>query len=124
MALPGLLLPVESAGRVLVDGAAVNPLPFDHLAGKADLVVAVDPSGSPINAHGVPNPLETMFATLQVMSDTILAFKLARGAPDLVIRPKVGVFRLLDFLRASAILRAADAVKAEAKERLGAMLNA
>jgi NTE family protein len=124
MALPGLLLPVESAGRVLVDGAAVNPLPFDHLAGKADLVVAVDPSGSPIDAHGVPNPLETMFATLQVMSDTILAFKLARGAPDLVIRPKVGVFRLLDFLRASAILRAADAVKAEAKERLGAMLNA
>jgi NTE family protein len=124
MALPGLLQPVESGGRVLVDGAAVNPLPFDHLVGKADLVVAVDPSGSSIDARGVPDPFETLFTTLQVMSDTILALKLARGAPDLIICPNVGVFRLLDFLRASAILRAAEPVKAEVKARLGAMLQA
>jgi NTE family protein len=124
MAFPGLLQPVESEGRVLVDGAAVNPLPFDHLIGKADLVVAVDPSGVPLDAHGVPGPWETLFTTLQVMGDTIVAHKLARGAPDLIFRPNVRVFRLLEFLRASAILRAAEPVKAEVKERLGPMLEA
>ena len=29
LAIPGLMRPVERDGRVLVDGAAVNPLPFD-----------------------------------------------------------------------------------------------
>jgi NTE family protein len=124
MAIPGLLQPVECGGRVLVDGAAVNPLPFDHLLDKADLVMAVDASGAPTDAHGVPGPFETLFTTLQVMGDTILAYKLARRAPDLIIRPNVAAFRLLDFLRASAILRAADPVKAEVKARLAAMLQA
>jgi NTE family protein len=39
------------------------------------------------------------------------------------VRPKVGTFRTLDFLQASAILRAAEPVKAEVKERLGALLK-
>jgi NTE family protein len=49
--------------------------------------------------------------------------KLKDGAPDLLIRPNVGIFRVLDFLRASAILRAAEPVKAEVKDRLGALLD-
>ena len=32
MAIPGLVRPMEIDGRVLVDGAAVNPLPFDSCA--------------------------------------------------------------------------------------------
>ena len=43
-------------------------------------------------------------------------------APDLLVQPKVGSFRALGFLQASAILRAADHVKAELKEKLGRML--
>jgi NTE family protein len=124
MALPGLLQPVEQEGRVLVDGAAVNPLPFDHLVGSADILVAIDPSAGLGAPHGVPDPWETLFATLQLMGHTIVTQKLARQAPDLLIRPPVGTFRLLDFLRASAILRAAEPVKAEIKQRLGALLGA
>ena len=45
-----------------------------------------------------------------------------RGAPDIVLRPNVGVFRTLDFLRASAILRAAEPVKADLREKLGKLL--
>ncbi|MGA8616410.1 MAG: hypothetical protein WB760_32895 [Xanthobacteraceae bacterium] len=41
---------------------------------------------------------------------------------DFVIRPNVTIFRTLDLYQASAILRAADAVKVEAKEKLGALL--
>jgi NTE family protein len=44
-------------------------------------------------------------------------------APDLIVRPNVGAFRALDFLQASAILRAAQSVKPELKEALAAMLT-
>jgi len=56
------------------------------------------------------------------MGSAIVAAKLAHAAPDLVIRPNVGIFRTLDFYRATAIMRAAEAAKAEVKERLGALL--
>ena len=48
--------------------------------------------------------------------------KVKHGAPDIVLRPNVGVFRALDFLRASAILRAAEPVKAELREKLSRLL--
>jgi NTE family protein len=58
------------------------------------------------------------------MGSAIVAAKLAHAAPDLVIHPNVGIFRTLDFYQATAILRAADAVKVEVKEKLGALLAA
>ena len=42
MAIPGLIKPVEMDGRVLIDGGAVNPLPYDLLFETADVVMAVD----------------------------------------------------------------------------------
>lgn len=123
MAIPGLVEPVELAGRILVDGAALNPLPFDHLRGCADIIVAIDCSGAATPPSGIPDPWDCLFMTLQVMSQTIVASKLAAGAPDLVIRPNVGSFRLLDFFHASAILRAADPIKAQIEKQLGALLN-
>ena len=122
MAVPGLVRPVEHDGRVLVDGAAVNPLPFDHLRGRADIVLAVDSNVGPTAPRGLPDPWESLFATLQVMSHTIVAEKLKHGPPDILIRPDVGAFRLLDFFQASAILRAAEPLKAQVKERVAELL--
>ena len=42
MAIPGLIQPVAYDGRYLIDGGAVNPLPYDLLFDHADVVVAVD----------------------------------------------------------------------------------
>jgi len=39
-----------------------------------------------------------------------------------VLRPNIGIFRMLDFFQASAILRAAEPIKAELKEKLCALL--
>ena len=92
------------------------------LRGKADVILAVDVSGGLAEGQGVPDPWESLFATISVMSHTIVTEKLRSGAPDLVVRPNVGIFRMLDFFQASAILRAAEGAKAEVKERLGALL--
>ena len=124
VALPTVMRPVVVDGRVLIDGGATNPLPFDALRGRADVIVAVDISGEPSEERrDIPSPWECVFATVLVMGSAITAEKLKHSAPDLIIRPKVGGFRTLDFLRASAILRACEPVKAQVKEKLTALLE-
>jgi NTE family protein len=124
MAIPGLFRPVTIGGRIYIDGGATDPLPFDQLAGRAEIIVAVDVYGAPEPERiDVPNAWESMFAALLIMGGAIVAAKHAHAAPDLVIRPNVAIFRTLDFYRASAILRAADAVKAEVREKLGALIG-
>jgi len=104
IALPTVMRPVVVAGRVLV--------------------VAVDISGAPTDERrDIPNPWECLLATVLVMGNAITAEKIKHGAPDLVVRPRVGAFRALDFLQASAILRAAEPVKVELKEKLAALLE-
>ena len=125
IALPGLMRPVVIGERVLIDGGATNPLPFDHLRGLADVVVAVDISGEPAeDRRDLPNPWEALVITVLVMANAIIVEKLRHSAPDLMLRPNVGIFRTLDFMQASAILRAAEPIKAEVKEKLGRLLAA
>ena len=121
MAVPGFVQPLEVGGRVLIDGGVTDPLPFGCLRGKADVIVAVDVSGSAERA-GVPDPWDSLFSAISVMGHTIVSHKLKEGAPDLVLRPNIGIFRMLDFLQASAILRAAEPIKTEVREKLGALL--
>ena len=99
IAFPGLFRPVSMDGRVLIDGGATNPLPFDQLAGRADVVVAVDVFGVPAaDRSDMPGAWESMFTTLLIMGSTIVAAKHKHAAPDLVIRPNVGIFRTPRFL--------------------------
>jgi NTE family protein len=124
MALPTLVRPIAIDDRVLVDGGATNPLPFDHLRGRADVVVAVDISGGPNDTRrDIPTPWEAILATILVMGQAITTEKLKHGAPDLIIRPNVGLFRTLDFFQASAILRVCESGKAEIRQRLAALIE-
>ena len=114
MAIPGLFRPVESAGGLLIDGGAVNPLPYDHLFGLADIVIAVDVTfGGRSRARRAPAPVASMFGAAQIMQGAITAEKIKRRAPDVLVRPKVESFGLLDFFRSGQILRAAEPMKEE-----------
>jgi NTE family protein len=124
IALPSLMRPVVIEDKVLVDGGATNPLPFDQLRGKADIVVAVDISGEPSDERrDIPSPWECLVSTVLVMGNAITTEKLKHGAPDLMVRPNVGIFRTLDFFQASAILRAAEPAKAEIRAALEALIQ-
>src|SRR5207244_2194312 len=91
VALPTVMRPVVIDGRILIDGGATNPLPFDALRGCADVVVAVDISGEPAEGRSdIPNPWECFITTVLVMGNAITTEKLKHVAPDLMIRPKVG----------------------------------
>jgi NTE family protein len=119
IAIPGLVRPVRYGGRVLVDGGAVNPLPFDHLIGRADVLVAVDVTGGPSpHAGRAPSGFAMMFGALQIMQGAIVAAKLKSYRPAIVVRPAVDRFRMLDFFDARAILAAAEPAKDELKREL------
>jgi NTE family protein len=125
IAFPGLFRPVILDDRILVDGGATNPLPFDQLAGRADFTVAVDVFGVPAEERtDLPSAWESVFTTLLIMGSTIVAAKHKHTAPDLVIRPNVAIFRTLDFYQASAIIRSAELVRPEIREKLGDLLSA
>jgi NTE family protein len=124
IAVPGLFRPVEREGRVLVDGGTTNPLPFDLLRGKADIVVAVDVSGGPTHrSGGIPTPFEALFSTIGIMAHAIVGEKLKSGAPEILLQPNVSAFGMLDFFRATPILRASEPIKDEVKSKLGALLE-
>jgi NTE family protein len=124
IALPTIMRPVVIDDRVLIDGGATNPLPYDLLRGRADVVVAVEISGPPDHTRtGVPSAIEAMIATVVLMTNSIIAAKLKHETPDLLLQPNVGRFRTLDFFQASAILRVAEPIKAELKQKLLALLG-
>jgi NTE family protein len=119
IAIPGLIRPVKIGDRLLVDGGAVNPLPFDHLIGRADVLVAVDVTGGPSPSPSrTPGGFDVMFGALQIMQGAIVAAKLKIYRPEIVVRPAVERFRLLEFFEARAILAAAEVAKDELKREI------
>jgi NTE family protein len=123
MAIPGLVQPLNLDGRVLIDGGAIDPLPFTHLTGRADVVIAVDCSVEHTGDTKVPGPWQSVFGAITVMGQAIVAEKLKHSQPDLILRPRVGFFGMFDFLQASAILRVADTMVPEIKDKIAALLE-
>jgi NTE family protein len=125
MAIPGLFRPVIFGDEVLIDGGAVNPLPYDLLFGLADIVVAIDVTfGGRSPKRRTPSPFGSMFGAAQIMQGAITAQKIKLRAPDILVRPKVEHFAVLDFFRASQILRVAEDSKEELKLKLRERMKA
>lgn len=115
-ALPGVLRPIELDGRTLIDGGFVNPVPFDLLTGHADIVAAIDVSAGPQQSGDrVPTLLETIIGSNQITLRSVTREKLKTSAPDILIRPDVGRFKVLDFFKIDEIFAASEAAKDEFK---------
>jgi NTE family protein len=124
MAIPGLVQPLQVEGRVLIDGGAVDPLPFTHLVGTADVIIAIDCSVEHGEPDKIPGPWESVFGAITVMGQAIVAEKLKHAQPDLILRPNVGFFGMFDFLQASAILRVAGQMVPEIKDKVATLIEA
>ncbi len=111
-ALPGVLRPIELDGRILVDGGFSNPVPFDLLADRADILAAIDVSAGPQQSRGqIPTLIEAIIGSNQITLRSVLREKLKASAPDIMIRPEIGHFRVLDFYKIDEIFAAAEPAK-------------
>lgn len=124
-AIPAVFRPVTRDGRMLIDGGIYNPVPFDLIEHDADIVVAVDVIGGPV-ANGLrkPSSIDLMFGATQLLMQSIIDNKLSQIRPDVLVRPPVSKFRVLDFLSIDAVLKETAAVKDEVKRKIDEAVNA
>jgi NTE family protein len=106
MAMPAVFEPVIFKDKVLIDGGAVNPLPYDLIREECDLTIAIDVSGEKTYAPGdpVPNMLESLLSTFQIMQASIVEAKKRLSQPDIYVKPALTNIRVLDFYRYKEIL--------------------
>ncbi|MER1966719.1 patatin-like phospholipase RssA [Castellaniella sp. GW247-6E4] len=160
-ALPGLFKPAQHEGRLLVDGALVNPVPVSLCrAMGADIVVAVDLNADLIGRHfepdeapppaepgalasmlsrlplglggakgaapeavDMPSIFDVLSISLNIMQVRITRSRLAGEPADVMIRPRLANFALMDYHRAAAAIdegeRAARRVLPELQDLIG-----
>ncbi|MCX7340192.1 MAG: patatin-like phospholipase family protein [Hyphomicrobiales bacterium] len=124
MAIPGLVRPVVIGDQVLIDGGAINPLPYADLMGAGTFVIAVDVCGAAfVSEARVPEPVEAMFGASQILMSALVQRMLERQPPDLMVRPHVGSFAGLDFFKSQDILAAAEPIKEQIKRSLESALG-
>jgi len=124
MALPAVFEPVLLNNMVLVDGGAVNPLPYDLIRQECDLTIAIDVSGEKTYApaNPVPNMVESILSTFQIMQASIVEAKKQLSPPDIYVKPALTNIRVLDFYRYKEILAGVQDEVAGFKETLKNLL--
>jgi len=124
MALPGIFEPSVINDTVLIDGGAVNPLPYDLLHPECDVTIAIDVSGVKEQSakDPVPNVIENILSTFQIMQASIIAAKKKISPPSLYVKPPLTNVRVLDFHRYQEILAGVEDDVAKFTEELKAFL--
>ncbi len=123
--LPGLFTPIVIGNKVLVDGGAVNPVPYDILMDNCDIVVAVSAAGQKTNPSKVelPPTYEAIFNVFQIMQNSINEEKMKRREPDIYIKPDIRDVRTLEFHRGEYIFERARPSKELLKRKLDLLIN-
>ena len=124
-AIPAVFSPVTRDGRTYIDGGIYNPVPFDLLHGKADIVIAVDVVGAPQQVAGRrPTSIDLMFGATQLLMQSIITHKLQQCPPDILLRPPVSKYRVLDFLKIDSLISETASIKDELKRSIEAAVRA
>src|SRR5690606_29418189 len=119
-AIPALFRPIRRDGRLLVDGGVTNPVPFDLVRERADIVIAVDVVGPAANGRTHPGSVELVLGASQIMMQSIIALKLREWRPDILLRPPVSRFGILDFLKIEQVLADTMPIRDEFKQAVDA----
>ncbi len=119
MAVPGIFTPVSFEGKVLVDGGAVNLVPYDHLIDRCDLTIAVNVGRNrDTDKKEIPSVIESILGAFDIMQSAVLAQKMKYRAPDVYLRPRIEDVRMLDFGKMDEIFNQAAPVKELLKHQL------
>lgn len=122
--LPGLFTPVKIKDKILIDGGAVNPLPYDLLKDKCDITIAIDVTALKVkNGSEFPATFDSVFTTYQTMQNSIIKERLKYIKPDIYIKPEIYDVRVFDFIKADSIFKQAQPAKEELKRRLDKLIT-
>lgn len=99
IAVPGVFAPVKLDGRILVDGGIVNQVPYDHVQEDCDFTLAVDVAAEriPDADHPVPNLVESILGSFEIMQEEAVRRKMENSRPTFYVRPQIEGVRVFDF---------------------------
>jgi NTE family protein len=123
-AIPAIFRPVNRDGRLYIDGGVYNPVPFDLIGEAADIVIAIDVVGTPVQSKKRVTSVELVFGASQLMMKSIIAMKLKHSRPAIFLRPPRSRVRLLDFLKVDSALAETVGLKDELKRAIDEAVNA
>ena len=125
MSLPGIFEPLHYKNRILIDGGAVNPLPYDIIRDKCDILIAIDVTGDmeAKNMDKPPNMFESVMGTFQIMQNSILLNKRRITDIDLYVKPEMHGTGILEFHKYKEIMKYADREIDGFKSRLNDLLK-
>jgi len=97
IAVPGIFTPVQKDSFLLVDGGLINPVPVSTVrAMGAEQVIAVDlnmlpadPEAPLLIGERLPNALEIVGASANIIEAGLTENRFAADPPDLLIRPEL-----------------------------------
>ncbi|MBC7984785.1 MAG: patatin-like phospholipase family protein [Candidatus Obscuribacterales bacterium] len=120
MSAPGVFLPAERDGRLLVDGGLVHNLPVDVARQMGvDILIVVDVSFSLYSREELTSPIEitNQAAAIMIRSRT-LEQRAKLTVSDVVIDPALGSFGSTDFAHVSRAFQIGEQAARDAVPRL------
>jgi NTE family protein len=122
-AYPGMFLPVNINGRLLVDGLLAHAVPAAPLREMgAERVVSVYLNADWVRAGGPRHVFDILGQCFSIAQDKMGG--VWRAASDVVVEPEIGQFGYDDFARAPDLIRAGEAAARKALSIIRAWLPA
>jgi NTE family protein len=124
MSIPGIFVPVEHNGKILVDGGVVNNLPYDLLVDKCDVTIAIDVAPTrEVEEAKPPNIIDATLGMFDIMVDRVTECRIKERPPTIYVRPKLVGIRTLDFEKMEFVLEQAQPAMEEFKTKLEQVLK-
>ena len=131
ISIPGIFIPVENGGKILVDGGVIDPLPIEILKKKkADIIIVVNVDGTKEKPaiEGVaidskskkklPNVFKILQKTTFSVSNKICNSQILEQGADLVISPNLSKISTLDFSKPKKIIRKGEREASKSIKRI------
>jgi NTE family protein len=106
ISIPGIFVPAEIDGRLLVDGGVVDRVPVSVVREMgADMVIAIDVS--PLNVNGeISSIFDVILQSLDILQDEIVSHR--RLSSDVMIRPRLEQYSSRAFTHVEEIIAAGE----------------
>ncbi|HRY63043.1 MAG TPA: patatin-like phospholipase family protein [Patescibacteria group bacterium] len=126
ISLPGFFKPVEIAGRHLIDGGAVDPVPVDlakKIGAKFVIAVNLEERGcSYLHAEkGSKNLYNNVYSAARIMQKRLATYSSA--AADILLSPEVGRYAWTQVSEAKKIIAAGEDIARQNIARIIELLN-
>ncbi len=124
MAIPGVFLPLEWEGRVLVDGGLSHNLPYPQLSDECDQILAVDVAPTRETTDGeVPHLLDATLGMFDLLVENQTRAAMRNQPPTVYFQPKLTDVDVLAFDKIKEVFRQTDEELPRLREKLQPLQN-